>query len=72
VRTASIALMVAVRTSETPLFFSEATQHCIPEDYCHYTRRHENLNSHGGKELGCIKQIYFEQLYQLIQKILHY
>jgi hypothetical protein len=36
-----IALMI-LRSSETSVFFSEATRRCIPEGYLH-TRRHENL-----------------------------
>jgi hypothetical protein len=41
-----IALMVAVRTSETSVCFKETTRRYIPEGCYFYTRRRLNLKSH--------------------------
>jgi hypothetical protein len=41
-----VLMMEAVRTSETSVYSSETTRHCIPEDSHLHTRRRENLKSH--------------------------
>jgi hypothetical protein len=44
---AFFALMTeAVRTSETSVYFNEATRRCIPEGCHHQIHRRENLKSH--------------------------
>jgi hypothetical protein len=60
-----ILIMVAVRTSETSVYFYKTTRRNIPEGFHRHTRRRENLKS----DLGPMS---FEQLLHDLIRIHNY